>query len=67
MKTCYLGRALELSDLQEALTQQTALIQMSSYGLIGPLLAANAAVRQPVPPLPPTGVIPQPQQVKIIP
>ena len=37
---------------------------MSSYGLIGPLLAANAAVRQPVPPMPPTGVIPQPQQVK---
>ena len=57
------GRALELSDLQEALTQQTALIQMSSYGLIGPLLAANAAVRQPVPSIPPAGVIPQSQQV----
>ena len=49
--------------MQEALTQQTALIQMSSYGLIGPLLAANAAVRQPVPSLPPSAVIPQSQQV----
>ena len=60
--TC-LGHPLELADLQDALTQQAALIQMSGYGLIGPLLAANAAVRQPVPSIPPSGVIPHPQQV----
>ena len=38
---------------------------MSNYGLLGPLLAANAAVRQPVPPsIPPAGVLPHPQQVR---
>ena len=57
------GRPVELADLQDALTQQAALIQMSQFGLIGPLLAANAAVRQPVPPIPAAGVIPHPQQV----
>ena len=53
-----------MSDLQDALTQQAALIQMSGFGLIGPLLAANAAaVRQPAPPIPSAGVVPHPQQV----
>ena len=34
---------------------------MSSYGLIGPLLAANASVRQPALPISAAGVYPHPQ------
>ena len=52
-----------MADLQDALTQQAALLQMSGFGLIGPLLAANAAVRPQVPQIPTAGVIPQPQLV----
>ena len=60
------GRPVELADLQEALAQQTAqqtaLIQMSGFGMLGPLLASSAAVRQPMPPLPTAGIIPHPTQ-----
>ena len=60
------GRPVELADLQEALAQQTAqqaaLIQMSGFGMLGPLLASTAAVRQPIPPLPASGIIPHPTQ-----
>ena len=56
-------RPLEMSDLQEALTQQAAVIQMGQYGMLGPLLAANAAVRQPVPAMPSASVLTHPQQM----
>merc|ERR1719412_334204 len=62
----YARRPVELADLQEALAQQTAqqaaLIQMSGFGMLGPLLASSAAVRPPIPPLPAAGIIPHPTQ-----
>ena len=66
LRILFSGRPVELADLQEALAQQTAqqaaLIQMSGFGMLGPLLASTAAVRQPIPPLPASGIIPHPTQ-----
>ena len=66
LRILFTGRPVELADLQEALAQQTAqqaaLIQMSGFGMLGPLLASTAAVRQPIPPLPASGIIPHPTQ-----